>query len=969
MEKSQFAKNEEEVLKQWEDKDIFNKTLGKDSPKGNFIFFEGPPTANGRPGIHHILARAFKDVIPRFKTMQGFHVERKAGWDTHGLPVELQVEKALEISGKPQIEEYGVEEFNAQCKKSVWQFQEEWERLTKRIAFWLDLENPYVTYHNDYIESLWWILSQAENKKLLYKGHKVVPHCPRCGTALSSHEVAQGYKTVKDNSVYVKFKVKSEENTYVLSWTTTPWTLPGNVALAVGNDIEYVKVKVENEVYILAKPLLEDVLEGDYKVLETVQGKDLVGMEYEPLFEGAVDAGEKKAWYVTDADFVTIEDGTGVVHTAVMYGEDDYQLGVDKDLPFVHTVDEAGKFLPSVEKWAGKFVKSKKVEGEIIADLNERGLLLREKEYEHEYPFCWRCDSPLLYYAKDSWFIKMSAIKDDLVKNNQDINWVPAHIKDGRFGDWIGNVKDWAISRQRYWGTPIPIWQCQACEDYHVVGSYEELEKLSGGLPKDKDGKLDAHRPFVDDLKWPCKCGGEMTRVTDVFDCWFDSGAMPYAQHHYPFENKEMIDEGKQYPADYISEAIDQTRGWFYTLLAVSTILGKGTPYKNVICLGHIRDKDGKKMSKSKGNVIDPWMITDKYGVDALRMHLYSINQPGDPKNFDEKNVEEVLRKTVMLLGNVVNFYDMYSDANLQNTTNIANTTNLNVLDRWILVKLNLLVKEVTGDLEAYHVFESSRSIISFIDELSTWYVRRSRDRFKVEGEDKVQATATMKLVLETLVKVMAPFMPFTAERFYEKLGGSLDSVHLEVWPEVDEKMIKGDVIINMDKVRQYVELGFALRDEKKMKVRQPLSVFEYEGEKLDDNLEQIIAEELNVKEVNNVKKLNIDGEVLNRDNGSLKVSLNFEISEELRLEGHLRELVRNVNNMRKNADYQRGDEIVLYWESDSEELKKVLGNEELLGELKVGVTASDVKNEKNDDVKAMKEITINDQDIWVGVK
>ncbi len=962
-EKSQFAQNEEETLKYWEEKNIFKKTLEKDSPKGNFVFFEGPPTANGRPGIHHVLARAFKDVIPRFKTMKGFHVERKAGWDTHGLPVELQVEKQLNISGKPQIEEYGIEKFNEQCKASVWQYQEEWERLTKRIAYWVDLEHPYVTYHNEYIESLWWILAQAEARGLLYKGHKVVPHCPRCGTALSSHEVAQGYQTVKDTSVYVKFKVKDQENTYILSWTTTPWTLPGNVALAVGEDIEYVKVKVGDDILIIGKPLVSVVLGEGVEVLETFNGKDLVGLEYEPLFPGAVDPKGKKAWYVTTANFVTTSDGTGVVHTAVMYGEDDYALGVEKDLPFVHTVDEAGKFLPSVTKWAGKFVKSKTVETEIIEDLNSRGLLLRPEEYEHEYPFCWRCDSPLLYYAKDSWFIKMSALKNELVKNNQAINWVPDHIKEGRFGEWLENIKDWAISRQRYWGTPLPIWQCAKCDKYQVVGSYAELEKLSGSLPKNKNGEVDVHRPFVDELKWSCECGGEMKRSLDVFDCWFDSGAMPFAQHHYPFENKDLVDSGVQYPADYISEAIDQTRGWFYTLLAVATILGKEAPYKNVICLGHIRDKNGKKMSKSKGNVVDPWMITDKYGVDALRMHLYSMNQPGEPKNFDEKNVEEVLRKTVMLLGNVINFYEMYKEG----ATDVK--VGENVLDQWILAKLNQFVKELTEDLDAYHLFEASRRIMTFIEELSTWYVRRSRDRFKVNGPDKDQATAILKLVLETLIRVSAPFMPFTAERFYQKVSGVMESVHLESWPSFDESLIDENVLASMTQARAIVETGLAARDEVAIKVRQPLAELFYTGNELSSEYSSIMADELNVLKVTAVKELPFAENLIQKEQPNLKVALDIVLTPELKLAGHLRELIRNVNNLRKNAGLTPGDKVKLHWETTEQDLLTMFADEKLVDELKANVIATEVTQGKVEVAENFSvDMKVNGMDLWVGL-
>src|SRR3989339_1076890 len=847
--KSLFAQNEEEVLRMWAEKNIFQKTLEKKSPKGNFVFFEGPPTANGRPGIHHILARSFKDIILRFRTMQGYHVERKAGWDTHGLPVELQVEKELGISGKPEIEKYGVEEFNQKCQESVWKYQDEWEKLTRRIGFWLDLEHPYVTYRNDYIESLWWIFKEIDKRGLVYKGYKVVPQCPRCGTALSSHEVAQGYKNVEDTSVYVKFKVKEQDKTFILSWTTTPWTLPGNVGLAVGSEIVYVKVKHNDEFYILAKTLVEQVLDASTEIVEEFKGQDLEGLEYEPLFPGVLDPQGKKAWFVGTGDFVSTVDGTGIVHTAVMYGEDDFNFGEKYNLPFVHTVDENGHFLPMVKNWAGQFVKNPEVEKGIIEDLKSRGLFLAEEKYAHDYPFCWRCDSPLLYYAKDSWFIKISAVQKDLLKNNEKINWVPDYIKEGRFGEWLSNIRDWAISRQRYWGTPLPIWICEKCDQKEIIGSLEELQKRAGALPKNKDGEVDLHRPFIDNLKFVCSCGGEMKRISDVFDCWYDSGAMPFAQYHYPFENKNLIDKGEQFPADFISEAIDQTRGWFYTLLAVSTLLGQGAPYKNVICLGHIRDKEGKKMSKSKGNVVDPWMIADKFGVDALRMYLFSLNQPGEPKNFDEKEVEEILRKVIMLLGNVMNFYEMYKKDTAQKYVGSPH-----LLDKWIIAKFFVLIKDMNRDLDCYHVFEASRRLIDFINELSTWYVRRSRERLKGEGEDKENCAATLRFVLENLVKLLAPFMPFVSERFYARLDGKEESVHLDDWPLAQEEKINWEILKEMELARKIVELGLSARAEKTLKVRQPLSAMCIANFQLNEELIKIISEELNIKEVRVVK-------------------------------------------------------------------------------------------------------------------
>src|SRR3989344_5489097 len=676
-----IPKKEEEIVAFWKKENIFQKSLEKKSPKGEFVFYEGPPTANGKPGLHHVIARAFKDVICRFKTMQGYHVARKAGWDTHGLPVEIEVEKQIGTKGKADIEKFGVEEFNKRCRESVWKYKAEWERMTERMGYWLDLEHPYITYENEYIETVWWILKQAWDKKLLYQGYKVVPHCPRCGTSLSSHELALGYKTITDISVFIKFKVNkgnavAKEGDFVLSWTTTPWTLPGNVALAVGADITYARVKKDGVHLILAKPLLNAVLDGVYEIEKEFSGKELEGVAYEPLFDvPAIKKSGKRAHFVTTADFVTIEDGTGVVHTAVMYGEDDFDLGTTKDLPFVHLLTPQGIFNdeapPSLRK-----LNFKEAEEMVILELTQKGLLFGQKDYEHSYPYCWRCDNPLMYFAKTAWFVKMTALKGNLLKNAETINWYPEHLKKGRFGEWLENVKDWAVSRERYWGTPLPIWQCEKCMTFRCIGSITEL----GNAPED------LHRPYIDGVTLSCECGGTMKRVPEVIDAWFDSGSMPFAQHHYPFENKKLIDSGAAYPAEYISEAIDQTRGWFYTLLAISTLLGKGASYKNVICLGHINDAEGKKMSKSKGNVVDPFLIAEKYGMDALRYHLFTINQPGETKSFDEKNLLEVSRKVLMILANVVSFYRLYPD-----TT--SKPGKKSTMDRWILSRLNKLIK------------------------------------------------------------------------------------------------------------------------------------------------------------------------------------------------------------------------------------------------------------------------------------
>lgn len=967
--KSPFAENEEEVLQYWKDKNIFQQTLDKDAPNGNFVFFEGPPTANGKPGIHHVLARVFKDVIPRYKTMNGYHVDRKAGWDTHGLPVELQVEKALGISGKPDIEKYGIAAFNKKCKESVWKFKDEFEQLTERIGYWLDMEHPYITYTNDFIESIWSVIATIHERGFLYKGYKVVPQCPSCGTSLSSHEVAQGYKKVTDTSIYVKFKVKGEENTYILSWTTTPWTLPGNIGLAVGANVIYSKVKKGNEFYIMASDLVPDVLGEEVTIVDSMRGADLVGTEYEPLFPGAVDAGNKKAWYVDTADFVTTTDGTGVVHTAAMYGEDDFQFGLKHDLPLVHTVNENGLYKDSVTKWAGKFVKSKKVEREIIEDLEERNLLLEEKAYEHDYPFCWRCDTPLLYYAKDSWFIEMSKLRTELLAENKKINWEPSYIKDGRFGEWLENVKDWAISRQRYWGSPMPIWECDRCGAFDVLGSIAEVEKKTGALPKDEDGNLDVHRPFIDVLDYACDCGGTKKRVEDVMDVWLDSGTMPLSQYHYPFENRDLIDSGKQYPADFISEAIDQTRGWFYTLLAIAVALGRETPYKNVICLGLIRDKDGKKMSKSRGNIINPHMIIDRYGVDALRMYLFTVNNPGEAKNFDETELKEVLRKVVMLLGNVTNFYQLYAPEK-QTYQVPTDETLTNVLDKWIVSSLHVLIKDVSDDLEQYHIFEAARRLTAFIDELSTWYVRRSRDRFKTEGTDKKNAVSVLHYVLFELTKLLAPFTPFMTERMYQKLGGTLDSVHLESWSTFNTAFINNEVAEIMKRVRSIVELSLSARDEAKVKVRQPLQTIEYNGIALPKEYAQIVADELNVKEVVNVTDVRLKAQFQLKENADLKVNVALELTEELKKEGLLRELVRNINNFRKTLKLTVTDVVTLAWQSASDDVQAVFADDHLIDELKKNTALKTVVNEEiNVDKKAQKVVTINDQKVWLAIK
>lgn len=958
-----LPQKELEVLNFWQENKIFEKSLGKDSPQGNFVFYEGPPTANGKPGIHHVLARAFKDLIPRYKTMRGFHVERKAGWDTHGLPVELEVEKQLGLADKKEVEKYGIEKFNAKCKESVWKYKEDWEKMTERIGFWIDMKNPYITYDNNYIESLWWIIKEAYERGFLYQGHKVIPQCPSCGTGLSSHEVAQGYKNVEENSVYIKFKLKGKDNEYILAWTTTPWTLPGNVALAVGEKIDYLVIrdKKQGDCYILAKDLVGKVFGSDSTgsftvVQDDIRGKDLVGLEYEPLFPGVVTdkiENYQNAFKVYPADFVSTEEGTGVVHTAVMYGQDDYELGEKIGLPKVHSVNLDGTFNELVPKWQGKFVKD--VEPEIIKDLAERGILFKTEKHAHDYPFCWRCDSPLIYYAKDSWFFKMSALREQLIKNNETINWVPEHIKEGRFGEWLREVKDWAISRERYWGTPIPVWRCglsasapqqpinapadklqnakNGCGNMVVIGSFAELEKLSG---KKVD---DPHRPFIDKFVFKCKkCAGEMQRVPEVMDCWFDSGAMPFAQGHYPFKNREKIDGGDKlrdpstpppaggfaqdeirYPANFICEAIDQTRGWFYTLLAVATLLGKKAPYQNVICLGHILDKKGQKMSKHVGNVVNPHEMIDKYGADAVRWYLYTVNQPGEPKRFDEQALKESSRMFITLV-NVLNFYQMFVDKE------IKDGELENILDKWVVAKLNLLIKEVGEGLEKYDIFSSARKIEEFINELSIWYIRRSRDRFKGENEnDKNQAIFTLGKVLLELSKLLAPFTPFTAEYIYQTLGADIESVHLKEWPTVGtgrDLSVDQKVLDYMAITRQLVELGLAKRAEVGIKVRQPLSKLKIQlaEHKISEEYLDLIKDEINVKEVVIEKS----------DKEGMSVELDTEMTDELKQEGLVRELVRAINALRKEQGLTRNDRIKIEYQTEEQILISILNKDEL---------------------------------------
>lgn len=843
-----FVEREKEILGFWKENDIFGESIKARENCPVFTFYDGPPTANGKPHIGHILTRVIKDLIPRYKTMKGYKVLRKAGWDTHGLPVELEVEKQLGISGKPQIEDYGVEPFIKKCKDSVFTYESLWRNMSDRVGYWADMDNPYVTYHNDYIESVWWALKQIWDKGLLYKGHKIVPYCPRCGTALSSHEVAQGYKNVKETSCICRFKVKDEDNTYFLAWTTTPWTLPSNVALCVNGAENYTKVKAnDGRIYIMAEALLDEILKDGYEVVQTYKGQDLVGKEYEPLFNYA--KPDKKCYFVTADSYVTLTDGTGIVHIAPAFGEDDAKVGRNYDLPFVQLVNDQGCFTEEVEGLAGVFVKDG--DKEILKRLEESGKLFAAIPFEHDYPFCWRCDTPLLYYARDTWFIAMTKVREQLLKNNNTVNWMPENIKTGRFGNFLENVIDWGLSRERYWGTPLPIWECD-CGYKHTIGSIAELKEMSDNCPDN----IELHKPYIDAVELNCpKCGGKMHRVSEVIDCWFDSGSMPFAQWHYPFENKEIFDEN--YPADFISEAIDQTRGWFYTLMAISTLIFDKSPYKNVIVLGHVQDKDGRKMSKHLGNVVDPWTVLDNQGADAVRWYFYANSAPWLPNRFDDKAVNEYQRKFMGTLWNTYAFYVLY--ANIDNFNPMDYKLEYNKLapmDKWILSKLNSLVKFVDKSLENYKITESARAMADFVDELSNWYVRRSRERFwgKDMPQDKVNAYMTLYTVLTTMAKLSAPFTPFMAESIYQNLVVNVNknapkSVHLCNFPVANDDMIDDKLEVNMELVLSIVVAGRVARNTSGIKNRQPIgNMYVQSDRKLDAEYFDIILDELNVK-------------------------------------------------------------------------------------------------------------------------
>ena len=1022
-----FLTREKEVLDFWKKNDIFQKSIDQREGSDVFTFYDGPPTANGKPHIGHIETRVFKDLFPRYRTMKGMKVLRKAGWDTHGLPVELEVEKLLGLDGKEQIEQYGIEPFIKKCKESVWKYKGEWERMSDRVGYWADMENPYITYDNKYIESVWWSLKQIADMGLLYKGHKVVPYCPRCGTALSSHEVSQGYKTVKEKSAFVRFKVKGTENTWLYAWTTTPWTLPSNVALCVNPDEEYAKFDFDGRTVIMAKALIHTVLGEDAEIsnLTTFPGMELKGMEYEPLFDFQKGLVDKPAWRVVCDSYVTMTDGTGIVHQAPAFGEDDARVGRENDLPFLQLVNTKGE-LTKETPWAGVFVR--KADLLILKDLDERGVLVKAAPFEHDYPCCWRCDTPLIYYARSTWFIRMTQAHDALMKSNAAVNWMPENIKDGRMGNFLDNVIDWGLSRERYWGTPLPVWLCK-CGHMHVIGSIEELKKLSDNCPDD----IELHRPYIDNVTLKCeKCGGEMHRTPEVIDCWYDSGSMPFAQWHYPFENKEIFEEN--FPADFISEAIDQTRGWFYTLTAISTLLFKRAPFENVLVLGHVQDAEGKKMSKHIGNVVDPWSVLDKQGADAVRWYFYANGAPWLPTRFSGDLVSEMQGKFMGTLWNTYAFFTLYASIdNYEPEAAKADPKDFTLMDRWVLSRLNSLVDFVDKGLAEYKATETSRAIAQFVDELSNWYVRLNRERFWGKGLEgsKLAAFETLYTVLLTLSKLLAPYIPFMTETIYRNLAvghltGAPESVHLCDFPVADLSKVDKELEAGMDEVESVVQLGRAARNAASLKVRQPLSRCLVKGKRLSDEIAQLIKNELNVKAVEfvddasafttyNLKpqmrtlgkigehlktldgnevvatfergetlKFELDGtpielekdDVLTsltqkpgfeaQSEGDYTVVLDTNLTPELIDEGFLREVISKVQTMRKDADFEVTDRIALSYQT-SERLSAVIekGKEDLMR----AVLALSVENRPAADGEIVREQNINGEKATLGIK
>ena len=971
-----FVQMEKDVLKLWGDKDVVKKNFDMNEDGEYFTFYDGPPTANGAPHIGHVITRVMKDLIPRYKVMKGYKVLRKAGWDTHGLPVELEVEKALKISGKPEIEKYGVENFVSKCKESVFTYSAQWKDMSEKVGYWIDMDNPYVTYHNDYIESVWWALKQIWNKELLYKGHKILPYCPRCGTSLSSHEVAQGYKDVKETSVYVKFKLKNEDAS-ILVWTTTPWTLPSNVALCVNQKYDYVEVINKEEHLILAKACLSK-LEGDYQLVKEFKGKDLLGKEYEQMFKYEIP--EKKAFFVIHGDFVTLTDGTGVVHIAPAFGEDDNLVGKKNDLPLINLVDTQGRFVDCVTEWKGTFVKD--ADPKIVQYLKENNIMYMTEKFTHSYPFCWRCDTPLLYYPRESWFIKMSSLRESLLKNNESVNWLPDNIKNGRMGKFLENVIDWSVSRERYWGTPLPIWECE-CGHRECIGSIEELNEKGINVPEG----IELHKPYIDSVKLKCpKCEKEMKRVSEVIDCWFDAGSMPFAQHHYPFENKQIFEDN--FPAQFISEAVDQTRGWFYTLQAISTILFEKSPFENCVVLGHVLDKNGLKMSKHKGNVLSPFTVLENEGADATRWYFYTSSAPWLPSRFYEDAVIEAQRKFIGTLWNVYSFYVLYAEIDNFDPTKYEDFISDNVMDKWVMSRLNTLVKQVDDDLNTYRIPQAANATESFVDELSNWYVRGNRSRYWTETltDDKIGAYVTLYKVLKTVIQVAAPFIPFVTEEIYQNLVVNLDknapeSIHLCMWPNYNEKLVDKNLESEMKMAYTLVKLGRSARNASNIKNRQPLFEILVSTKSLPEYYGDIIKEELNIKtiefganlskyvnfeikpnlpvlgkpygklipgikkEISNMDQMilaqklqagetvtiNVQGiEIgLNSENllvtmqgldgfafageGELGVVLDTTITPELKEQGNVREILSKVQNLRKESGFQVSDKIKLY--------------------------------------------------------
>ncbi len=1033
-----FKEREKKVEQFWKENAVFQKSIDSKKSGKSFTFYDGPPTANGKPHIGHVLTRVIKDMIPRYQTMKGAKVIRKAGWDTHGLPVELEVEKLLGLDGKEQIEEYGLEPFITKCKESVWKYKGMWEDFSGTVGFWADMDDPYVTYDNNFIESEWWALKSIYERGLLYKGFKIVPYCPRCGTPLSSHEVAQGYKAVKERSAVVRFKLKNED-AYFLAWTTTPWTLPSNVALCVNPEDTYCKVKAaDGFVYYMAEALLNKVLskiaeENAYEVIESFKGSELEYKEYEPLFKCAEEVASrqnKKGFFVVCDSYVTMSDGTGIVHIAPAFGEDDARVGRKYDLPFVQFVDGQGNMTEETE-FAGLFVKD--ADPVILKNLDERNILFDAPKFEHDYPFCWRCDTPLIYYARESWFIKMTEVKDQLIKNNNTVNWIPESIGKGRFGDWLQNVQDWGISRDRYWGTPLNIWECE-CGHRHAIGSIAELKEMSDNCPSD----IELHRPYVDNVTIKCpQCQKQMKRVKEVIDCWFDSGAMPFAQWHYPFENKEIFEEN--FPADFISEAVDQTRGWFYSLLAISTLMFDKAPYKNVIVLGHVQDENAQKMSKSKGNAVDPFEALEKHGADAIRWYFYSNSAPWLPNRFHDGAVTEGQRKFMGTLWNTYAFYVLYAEIDQFDPTKYSlDYDKLSVMDKWLLSKLNSVVKNVDKNLSEYKITETARMLDSFVDELSNWYVRRSRTRFWVKGmeQDKINAYMTLYTALVTLIKISAPMIPFLTEDIYQNIVAGIDknapmSVHLCDFPEVKEEWIDKELEESMEEILSIVVLGRACRNAANIKNRQPIGKMYVKADKeLNEFYKEIIAEELNVKDVEftddvrsftsysfkpqlrtvgpkfgkylgKIKELlsSLDGNtamdelnetgVLKLDVGEIieltkedllidaaqiegyisdsdygiTVVLDTNLTDELILEGNVREIISKIQTMRKDAGFEVTDTIKFY-QAGNEKIKEIVTK--CADIIKDEVLATDIITDSVDGF--VKEWNINGENTQFGV-